>query len=211
MMRPFLALLALLASGCASQRALPVRYDLDGSQVAARTEPRLNATIAIPPIQAPSWLRTTALVYRLEYEAPAYPRAYTRSQWTAPPGELLTLRLRERISSANDGFTLAQLPEGSGGYRLEVSLENFAQIFPSPGRSDCVVTLTATIVQRGDRVLAQKTFRAERPAPTADAAGGVEGLVDASDWDFKQILTWVREALPMQQAAAVRRADRAAP
>jgi cholesterol transport system auxiliary component len=202
MMRLMVALLAPLAAGCAAERALPVRYDLDGTHLRVPSEPRFNATIAVPPIQAPRWLRTTALVYRLDYEAPDSPRAYALSQWTAPPSELLTLRLREQISAVNDGFTLARLPEDSDGYRLEVSLESFAQVFPSPGRSLCVVTLTATVVQRDDRVLAEKTFRAERPAPRANAAGAVEGLVDASDLDFRQILTWLRETLPTQQAAS---------
>jgi cholesterol transport system auxiliary component len=196
MMRPFVALLALLGSSCASHSPLAVRYDLDGKQVRSASEPRLNATIALSPIQAPSWLRTTALIYRLDYEAPAHPRAYTQSQWTAPPGEMLTLRLRNRISAVNDGFTLDHLRENADGYRLEVTLDNFSQIFPSPDESRCVVILSATIVQHGERVLAQRTFEVERPAPSANAAGAVEGLIDASDSNFDQILTWLRSTLP---------------
>jgi len=202
-MRAFMALLALLAAACASQRPLPVRYDLDGSQVRPVSDPRLNATIALAPIQAPSWLRTTALIYRLDYEAPAYPRAYVHSQWTAPPGELLTLRLRERIASVNDGFTLDRLREDVEGYRLEITLENFSQSFPAPDRSRCLVSLSATVVQHGGRALAQKTFGVERPAPSADAAGAVNCLTDAADSDFEQILAWLRSTLPSHQAVAM--------
>jgi cholesterol transport system auxiliary component len=203
MMRPlFLALIALAASACATHRPPAIRYDLDESQPSPQSGPRFNTTLAVPPIQAPSWLGTTALIYRLDYESSAYPRAYTQSQWTAPPSELLTLRLRDRISAVNDGFTIARLPHDTAGYRLEVTLENFTQTFPSPDHGVCVVTLNATIVDGGVRMLSQKTFRAERPAPSADAAGAVAGLVTAADADFEQIVAWLRATLPTQQAAA---------
>jgi cholesterol transport system auxiliary component len=201
-MKRFISTLAvLLLSGCVSRRALPIRYDLDGARAVPQASPRFDATIAIPPIQAPSWLRSTALVYRLDYAQPAYPRAYTLSEWAAPPGELLTARLRERIAAVNEGFTLDRLSEDTDGYRLEVSLENFAQVFTSPVRSRCIVILRATVLQPGDRVVAQRTFRSEQSAPSADAAGAVEGLAAASDSDFAQILKWLRGALPTQQAS----------
>jgi cholesterol transport system auxiliary component len=202
MMRLSCVGLGLLLCGCVSQRPLSVHYDLEGIRDPSSGKPRLDATIAIPPIQAPSWLRSTALVYRLEYEPPAYPRAYALSEWTAPPGELLTLRLRERIAEANAGFTLPRLPEDAEAYRLEISLENFAQIFPSPDRSRCIVTLTATVLQHGDRIVAQHTFSSERRAPSANAAGAVEGLAAASDSDFEQIVAWLREKIPTVQASA---------
>jgi cholesterol transport system auxiliary component len=193
--RPSASLLVLLLSACAANRPLPIRYDLDGIPDPVRLQPRLNVTIAVPSISSPSWLRTTALVYRLSYQAPAYPRAYALSQWIAPPGELLTARLREGVAAANAGVTLQQLPYDSDGYRLEVSLETFAQEFSAPDRSRCVVALRATLVGADGKVTAQKSFRTERPAPSPDAAGGVEGLVDASDADFRNILTWLRQTL----------------
>jgi ABC-type uncharacterized transport system auxiliary subunit len=191
MLRLCIAVAALLAAGCVSQRALPVRYDLGGTPASAATAPRLNATLAVSPIQAPSWLRTTALVYRLDYEPSAPPRAYTLRQWTAPPTELLTLRLRERIATVNSGFTLDRLPSETHGYRLEVTLEDFMQSFPSPGESRCVVALSASLFQHGDRVIAQKIFRAERPGPSPDAIGAVQGLESAADGDFDELLAWL--------------------
>ena len=200
MTRPFIALLALFASACVAERPLPVRYDLDAAQGRPQSNPRFDATIAIPAIHAPSWLRTTALIYRLDYQPPAYPRAYAQSQWTAPPNELLSLRLRERISAHNDGFTIERLPEDADGYRLQVTVEEFTQIFASPERSRCLVTLSV-LLQHSEHMLAQKTFSAERLAPTADAAGAVVGLMRASDADFEQILTWLDSTLPAQSAA----------
>jgi len=200
MMRSLGALLVLLSCGCTAERAVPVRYDLNESELRVRSDSRLDATIAISLVRAPSWLRTTALIYRLDYEPPANPRAYAHSQWAAPPNELLSLRLRERVSADNHGFTVERLPEGTDGYRLEVTLEDFTQIFPFPDRSQCIVTLNALLVH-GDQMLAQKTFQAEQPAPTADAAGAVEGLMRASDSDIEDILAWLRSTLATQHTA----------
>ncbi len=204
-------LLGALLSGCVSQRALPVRYDLDGIQAVPRPTPGFDATIAIPPIQAPSWLRSTALIYRLDYAPPAYPRAYALSAWAAPPGELLTARLREWIAAANEGFTLAHPPENANGYRLEVSLETFTQVFASADRSHCIVTLRVTVLTARDRIIAQRTFRSEQAAPSENAAGAIEGLAAASDSDFEQILAWLRETLPTQQTSTMTKAANAAP
>jgi cholesterol transport system auxiliary component len=62
-------------------------------------------------------------------------------------------------------------------------------------------------VAPGERILAQRTFRTERPAPSSDAAGAVSGLVGASDADIEEILGWLRSTLPTQQAAAAKPAD----
>jgi len=202
MMRHLTCLFLLVLCACATHRALPVRYDLDGIPDPMGSQPPLNATIAIPPIASPSWLRTTALLYRLGYEAPAYPRAYAQSEWIAPPGELLTQRLRESIAAANRGVTLGQLDDTSKGYRLEVSLESFVQVFTSPDHSRCVVAFSATLLTGRDDVLAQRTFRTARAALRPDAAGGVEGLVDAADADFQQILTWLGETLATRTLGA---------
>jgi cholesterol transport system auxiliary component len=195
MMSRLACLFLLLLCGCATHRALPVRYDLDGVLDPMGSQPALNVTIAVPPIASPAWLRSTALLYRLRYEAPADPRAYAQSEWIAPPGELLTQRLRESIATANRGVTLEQLDDLSKGYRLEVSLESFVQVFTSPDHSRCVVAFRATLLSGRDHVLAQRTFHAEQVAPRPDAAGGVEGLVAASDANFGHILAWLRQTL----------------
>ena len=205
-MRVLAALLALLIMACAAEHPRPDRYALDAPRVRSQADPHLDATVAIPAISAPSWLRTTALIYRLDYEPPVHPRAYVHSQWAAPPNELLSLRLRERVSAVNDGFTIERLPEDMEGYYLEVTLEDFTQTFPSAAQSECVVTVSV-LLRRGDRMLAQKTFHAERSAPTADAAGAVVGLTAAADSDFAQILSWLHSTLPTQHVAATDAAE----
>ena len=74
--------------------------------------------------------------------------------------------------------------EGRVPDTLRVSLEEFSQYFESPTSSVGLVRLRATLIRSapgGDRVLAQRTFTAQRPAPSADAPGGVKALAAASD------------------------------
>ena len=130
------------------------------------------------------------------------PRAYTLSEWVSPPAELLTHRLRQAVEAQNGGITRRRISPVPDEYGLEVSLDTFAQIFSSPDRSRCRVALRATLVEYGSRVIAQKTFTAEAAAPSPDAAGGVEGLVDASDIDIRNIITWLRETLETASTAA---------
>ena len=41
--------------------------------------------------------------------------------------------------------------------------------------------------------IAQRTFEVERPAPTADASGGVRALAEATDAAADQIGSWLRQ------------------
>ncbi len=71
--RPIAIAIVSLLAGCVSHRPAPDRYSL-----LEPTEPdiKLHATIAIPNLTAPSWLRTEALVYQLDYEAAPRPIPY---------------------------------------------------------------------------------------------------------------------------------------
>ena len=195
MMRSLTVALFLLATACATERGTPARYDFDSAGALPESAVQLDATIAIPEVAAPSWLRSNALLYRLEYATPSRPQAYALSEWVAPPTELLTLRLRELVGKANSSFTVSRLGSDREAYQLDVTLEQFVQVFSTPRESHCVVTLRATLIGRGTQFLAQRSFHAEQSAPTGDAAGAVYGLVQASNADLEQILVWLRAAL----------------
>jgi cholesterol transport system auxiliary component len=45
----------------------------------------------------------------------------------------------------------------------------------------------------GERLVAQRTFTVQRPAPTADAAGGVRALSAATDAAAAEIAGWLRQ------------------
>jgi len=189
-------MLALLAVGCAAHRRAPAQYDLDSVGTPAAPNTRLHASIVIPAVSTPSWLRTTALIYRLDYATPSRLQSYTLSQWTAPPAELLTQRLRQQISAANSAVTLRSMASGMEGYRLDVTLEQFVQVFASAHSSRCLVTLSATLTAlRTQRALAQRSFHSEQPAPSSDAAGAVYGLTLASDACLQQIVLWLQSTV----------------
>ena len=80
-----------------------------------------------------------------------------------------------------------------------MQLEEFSQIFSAPTQSAGVVRLRVTLVDNraeGERLLAQRVVLASRPAPTADAPGGVQALAAATDAAADEIAAW----LPQVQA-----------
>jgi len=203
MIRAAAIALLLLGAACASHRPMPALYDFDSNPDPPERASQLDARIAIPAVTAPSWLRSPALVYRLDYQTPSRPQAYADSQWSAPPAELLTARLRQLVTGANAGLTTTRLGGDAPGYQLEVTLEHFEQVFTSPTQSRCLVTLNATLTGRGGMALEQRTFHAERAAPSADAEGAVRGLVPAVDDAIDQMIRWVRATLQAQRTNAV--------
>jgi cholesterol transport system auxiliary component len=186
-------LLASILGACAAPQPFAVRtYDLGAPAASERSTTQLDAPITIAPVSAPSWLQDSAIVYRLAYAVPPHPQVYALSRWVAPPAELITLRLREEIAAVNTGFTLTSTEGNVTGYALDVTLEEFTHEFQSPTASRCIVQLRATLVDRSaGRIIAQQTFRAQREAPSADAAGGVRGLIAATDAIMGSVVAWL--------------------
>jgi cholesterol transport system auxiliary component len=79
---------------------------------------------------------------------------------------------------------------------LRVELEEFSQFFDSPQASRGRVRLRCTLLQAsggGERLVAQRSFEAERPAPSADAAGGVRAMTAALDAAALDIVRWLQQ------------------
>jgi len=71
-------------------------------------------------------------------------------------------------------------------------------VFDEPGRSHGVIRLRATL--EGEGTWTQRTFVISKPAPSADAAGGVSALTECSDELASAIVEWlvtVRANMPM--------------
>lgn len=187
----------MLATGCAAHAPVPEVYDFDAIEPPPAPATQIAASISVPPVSAPTWLATTALTFRLGFAPPYLPRAYAHSRWVAPPAELLTARLRQLLAAANTGFTLTRGGLTAGGYRLDVSLEQLEQVYSQPHASRSLVSLRATLTSvRDGHVLAQRSFRAERGAPSPDAAGGARALVEGSDACLTELLRWLESTLP---------------
>ena len=118
------------------------------------------------------------------------PRRYAMSQWVATPGELVTLRLRDTVASANAGYTLTA-SNGSGGYLLQATLEEFTQAFTQPAKSHCIVQLRVSLWKSAEQITAQRIFRIEMPAQTPDARGAATCLASAVNMDVDKIVQWL--------------------
>jgi len=196
-------LLALLC-GCAGAPPPPDRFDLGlpavdaagGAVVPADAGPG----VVQASVEAPGWLDTPALVYRLAYVDAGQLHAYAHSQWAAAPAALLEQRLREglaaRRGAGGAGGALA------GGVRMRVTLDEFSQVFASASASHAQLRARVDLVQmHTNALLAQRRFVLESPCPGADAAGALQGLRVAADRFIAQALDWAAQ-LPAPAAPA---------
>jgi cholesterol transport system auxiliary component len=79
---------------------------------------------------------------------------------------------------------------------LQLELDEFSQVFESPANSVGLIRLRATLVESlpsGEKLLAQRSFTVQRPAPSADAPGGVRALTLASDAVIEEISVWLQQ------------------
>ncbi|SOY41535.1 conserved hypothetical protein [Cupriavidus taiwanensis] len=187
-----LAAAGLALSGCALTRGEPIiTYDL-GPAVAA---PAASATgnpapaplpkLRVAQTDGPNWLEGNALFYRLQYAQAQRLQAYATQRWVMSPTRLFDERLREAVAARG---TLGWSGDGSIP-ALKVELLEFDQVFDSATASQGVVRLRATVYRHG--MLGQQTFEARRPAPSADGAGGVKALAEASDAVIAALLDWI--------------------
>ncbi|MFT4267162.1 MAG: ABC-type transport auxiliary lipoprotein family protein [Xenophilus sp.] len=206
-LRGAVACLALMAlAGCHALPDKPARmmlYDFGPgpwvSAAAPPVQPQKPIILADLDTSA-SRLEGTALNYRLGYDDPQALRPYAGSRWTQPPLQLLRQRLRDALSASRtvlgtlEAGNLAR--EGRSADVLRISLDEFSHYFESPTASAGLVRVRATLVRNspaGEQVLGQRVFTVQRPAPSADAAGGVKALAVAGDAAIAEIVQWVSQ------------------
>ena len=191
-----LSVLALLAGLCAGGCALgpapvPIAvYDF-GIETPKRVPVRLQASLALDEVSAPSALQSSAIVYRLAYRDGAQVQPYSRARWAAPPAALIHQRLRQAFGdSAQRG--VSALSDGvRSAFILRVELDSFVQVIESPDAARGMVRMRASLIDAGERSLrAQRTFEAERAAPSVDAPGAVRALSAATDAVIAELIEW---------------------
>ena len=202
-MKKILVLVIVLLAGCASVphvRTTPTVYDLgllqsnDASVLV--NQPRLWASLLVAEATAPVWLSSQMIHYRLTYHDPAQAHAYANSRWAAAPAALLTQRIRSRIATVTGNGVVGGGDGVQADYALRFELEEFSQVFDTAEQSRAVVRLRASLVERGTRrFLAQRNFNVEQAAPTADAAGAVRALTEASDKLTGDLIDWLATRL----------------
>jgi len=192
--------MALLVAGCASPDRVGRAqvYDFGPGVLDAKDspagQPAIAPAVALADMDAAAALDTTAVLYRLAYADPQQPRAYAQARWSMPPAQLLRQRLRDRLGRSRAVLNAGEVPPVGGRLLLRVELEEFSQVFDSPELSSGLVRLRATALQgsaRGDQLLGQRSVTVRRPAPTADAGGGVRALTSATDAAIEEVEQWL--------------------
>jgi cholesterol transport system auxiliary component len=197
------ALAAIALAGCKALPDKPVRqtmYDF-GPSSPVETAATSRGALVLPEVEVTGILETPALLYRLGYEDAHQLRPYAYARWSAPPGQLLRQRLRDvlgRDRAVLDAAAAAALSRRGGTPPpvLRVELEEFSQLFDSPGESKGVVRVRCTLLENtggGERLVAQRSFNVQRPAPSADAPGGVRALTAATDATAQEIASWLQQ------------------
>lgn len=201
--------IAVLLGACSSlpdKPSRPVSYDFGAGWL---TPPAQDVSPALPPIaladiDSAGVPDTAAITYRLLYTDAQQLRPYANARWSLPPAQLVRQRVRERLGAhrpvldADDLLSQKRI-EGSLPRILRLQLEEFSQVFGSPGQSEGVVRLRATLVDNspvGETFVGQRVFVLRKPAPTADAAGGVQALTAATDAAADEIEAWLARLAP---------------
>ena len=190
------ALILLMVNGCSilpKDGAAIVTYDFGlPQQSAADQTTRIAGQLEVSPVTAPPWLDSPAILYRLAYHNAARLDAYADSRWAAPPAALITLRLRQALSTASDTRNVSPISQDGAPNRLRVDLEEFSQIFNSPQSSRVLLRAHVSLIQKNAQTpLREHTFILERQAPTPDAAGAASALSLASDEFIDAVLNWL--------------------
>ena len=182
-----LLLAALLATGCASRREHPFQtYDFG---IAAPSPSASGASVFVTEVRAADWLDTTDMLYRLTYRDPRALASYAGSRWAGTPAAMLTVRLRQSVGNGS----VARNPQVK--CVLGLSLAEFSQVFAKGNASRAMLLAQATLVENataGRNV--SREFRLERPAPSADAAGGAAAFSEISGKLSEEIRAWINEA-----------------
>ena len=198
-------------SSCSALPDKPVRasmYDFGPggltAQSAAGQAPISNlAPIAVDDITTSGGaLDNMSVLYRLAYANPQELRPYTLARWSMPPAQLVRQRLRDTLGQrravfgAGDSAALNRSQNAVLPRLLRLELDEFSQVFSSADTSVGLIRLRATLLEvtpAGERLVGQRSVVVQRPAPSADAPGGVRALTAATDAAIEEIDQWLQQ------------------
>ncbi|MES2402411.1 MAG: ABC-type transport auxiliary lipoprotein family protein [Pseudomonadota bacterium] len=202
-----LALAAALA-GCSGLPDKPTRalmYDFGPGPLA--TQPTTRQA-PLPPIAIDDIttyggaIENMSVLYRLAYSDAQQLRPYSQARWSMPPAQLVRQRLREQLSqrravfNAGEGAALNRSQNAVLPPVLKIELQEFSQFFSAPETSVGLIRMRATLIDvtpAGEKLLAQRSVIVQRPAPSADAPGGVRALTAATDAAIEEIDQWLQQ------------------
>lgn len=202
---------AALMAGCSALPAPPVRadvYDFGPGLLAQAPSPSSAERGApLPPIALPEVAvagpveGSTAVLYRLAYDDPRHLRPYAQARWSQPPAQLVQQAMRDQLGLRRpvllgDEGASQLVDTGKPPTVLRVEVEEFSQVFQSPKASTGVLRLRASLAdstQAGEKLVAQRVFVVQRPAPSPDASGGTRAMAEAAVQAAQEVAQWVEQ------------------
>lgn len=180
-------LCALLAAGCASRpEQVSQTYDFG---ITATPAGASADSVFVAEVRAADWLDTTDMYYRLAYRDPRALMPYANSRWAGTPAAMLTLRLRQSVGNGS----VARSPQVK--CMLALSLAEFSQVFASGNTSRAVLHAHATLVENAAAGRStSREFRLERPATSANAAGGAAAFSEVAAALSEELRAWIADA-----------------
>ncbi|CAH0256692.1 hypothetical protein SRABI118_03112 [Massilia sp. Bi118] len=190
-----LAAATLLLTGCASQKGEPTtQFDFGPAmpaQAAAQASPAAApiGAIVVTDLTGSSALDSERMFYRLSYADALQARTYANSRWTANPLQMMTQRLKTRISQSG-AKVLSETDASNGIPILRVDVDEFIHNFTGVAQSEGQVALRASVFQ-GHTLVDQRSFARTTQATSADAAGGARALAASTDAIAADIVAWL--------------------
>jgi cholesterol transport system auxiliary component len=196
-------------TACAQLQPQPraMVYDFGPGAIAGLASNRMAPlpTLVLADVESTAALDSTAVMYRLGYSDAQQLRPYAQARWSMAPAQLVRQRLREHLGQRRAVLQAAQgLVAVKPTMTLLLELDEFSHWFETPERSSGLVRMRATIAQPEagvERLVAQRSFVVQRPASTADAAGGVRALTVATDALILEMEQWLQQ---IEKAPAVK-------
>jgi cholesterol transport system auxiliary component len=196
-------------TACAQLQPQPraMVYDFGPGAIAGLASNRMAPlpTLVLADVESTAALDSTAVMYRLDYSDAQQLRPYAQARWSMAPAQLVRQRLREHLGQRRAVLQAAQgLVAVKPTMTLLLELDEFSHWFETPERSSGLVRMRATIAQPEagvERLVAQRSFVVQRPASTADAAGGVRALTVATDALILEMEQWLQQ---IEKAPAVK-------
>jgi len=182
---------SVFLAGCASkERTSNTIFDfgpvVPAMQAAATPKP---AAIVVMDVTGPATLDTERMFYRLNYADAQQARTYANSRWSATPVSLVTQRIKARL--AQSGMKVLSATDAATGVPiLRIEIDDFVHAFASAGQSEGQIMLRASVFQE-HRLVDQRSFHRNAPAPGQDAAGGVAALAAGTDQVAADLLAWL--------------------
>ena len=202
---------AFSLSGCSALPDKPVRASLYDFGPGSLTAQPATGQVALPALAiddistSGGAIDNQAVLYRLTYQNAQELRPYTFARWAAPPAQLVRQRLREQLGQrrsifeARGGLALNRSQNAESKVLpllLRLDLEEFSQVFTAADASVGLIRLRATLIEQavsGEKLVAQRSIVVQRPAPSADAQGGVKALTQATDAAIEEIDLWLQQ------------------